>query len=256
MTGWRLAALLCLALAGPAHAEEQIVAGLSQNKVQITANFDGSSILIYGAVKRDTPVPEGPPLEVIVTVEGPSAPLTIYKRDRVAGIWLNRDSVSVQAAPSFYDVATSGPLDSILTETEDLRHKITLEHLIRAIGASTEAENSDDFIAALQRIRTEQGSYRVDENRVQLVQDTLFRADVALPAALVEGEYKVRMFITRAGHVLDEQDLTITVRKEGLERFLFNLAQQQPLEYGLISLLIAGFAGWGASAAFRAIRNR
>ena len=56
-------------LALPAGAES-IVAGLSQNRVSITADFDGSEILIYGAVKRDTPPPEGGPLEVIVTVEG------------------------------------------------------------------------------------------------------------------------------------------------------------------------------------------
>ncbi len=50
---------------------ERIVAGLSQNRVAITANFDGSEILIYGAVKRDAPAPKGSQLDVIVTVEGP-----------------------------------------------------------------------------------------------------------------------------------------------------------------------------------------
>jgi hypothetical protein len=44
------------------------------------------------------------------------------------------------------------------------------------------------------------------------------------------------------------------VRKEGLERFIFNLAQQQPLLYGLISLVLAALAGWGASVAFRFVR--
>ena len=50
-----LPALLLLAL--PAVAEESIVAGMSQNRVSITADFDGSEILIYGAVKRETPAP-------------------------------------------------------------------------------------------------------------------------------------------------------------------------------------------------------
>ncbi len=47
---------------------------------------------------------------------------------------------------------------------------------------------------------------------------------------------------------------TIDVRKEGLERWLTNLARNQPLIYGLLSLAIAVVAGWGASAAFRYIR--
>ena len=78
------ALLFVLLLTAPAQAEE-IVAGLSQSRVSITARFEGSEILIYGAVKRDAPPPEGPKLEVIVTVEGPSTPLVIRRKERVAG---------------------------------------------------------------------------------------------------------------------------------------------------------------------------
>ncbi|MDG2379133.1 MAG: TIGR02186 family protein, partial [Tateyamaria sp.] len=51
-------------------AAETVVLGLSQNKVSITTNFDGSEILVFGAVKREKPIPKGSPLEVIVTVSG------------------------------------------------------------------------------------------------------------------------------------------------------------------------------------------
>ena len=247
---------LAVLLTCPALAQERIVAGLSQNQVQITATFDGSAILIYGAIKRDAPDPGAPPMAVIVTTKGPSAPLTIRKKDRVAGIWLNRDSVTIDAAPSFYDVATSMPLSESLSRTDDLRFKVSLPHLIRAIGITGEAENSGDFVEALVRIRTAQGRFRVEENEVQLVENTLFRADVELPSDLVEGNYQVRMFLTRGGQVVDQQDMTIFVRKAGLERFLFNLAQEQPLIYGLISLAIAVIAGWAASAGFRWLRGR
>lgn len=244
-----------LFLAGPVQANEQIVTGLSQNRVQITANFDGSEILIYGAVKRDAPMPQDSKLEVIVTVEGPSTPLVIRRKQRVAGIWLNSSSVTIDSAPSFYAVATSGPLPEILSETDDLRYRITIPHAIRAVGISNEAENSADFIEALQRIRLEEDRFRVDENSVQLVEQTLFRTDVGLPANLTDGHYVVRLFILRSGHVIDSQERVIDVRKAGLERFLFNLAHQKPFLYGVLSLLMAAVAGWGASAAFRFVRT-
>ena len=57
---WQTLALLLLAAPATA-APEAIVAGLSQNRVSITADFDGSEILIYGAVKRDAPAPAGAP---------------------------------------------------------------------------------------------------------------------------------------------------------------------------------------------------
>ena len=54
--------------------------------------------------------------------------------------------------------------------------------------------------------------------------------------------------------MIDVQESQIDVRKAGLERFLFALAQDQPLLYGLASLLLAVFAGWGASEVFRRLR--
>lgn len=242
-----------LALSLPVAAQESIVSGLSQNRVSITADFDGSEILVYGAVKRDSPAPAGS-LEVIVTVEGPSMPLTVRRKGRVAGIWVNNASVTVDSAPSFYAVASSGPLTHILDATDNLRHNITIDRLIRAVGITAEAEAADDFIKALMRVRTADGRYRLLEGRVELTEETLFRTDIVLPANLTEGEYKVRLFLLRGGKVVTMQERLIGVRKEGLERLIFNMAQEQPLAYGLLSLVLAAFSGWAASAAFRMMR--
>ena len=248
-----LAALILSSL--PALAEENIVAGMSQNRVSITADFDGSEILIYGAVKRETPAPVGRgALEVIVTVEGPSTPVTVRRKARVAGIWVNTDSVLVDSAPSFFAVATTGPLSHILSDTDNLRYGITIERMIRAVGITDEAEKSGEFLEGLLRVRTNEGRYRVLQGKVELTEETLFRTDVVLPANLTEGEYKVRLFLLRDKRVIASQERVIGVRKEGLERFIFNLAHEQPLIYGLISLALAAIAGWGASAAFRFIR--
>ena len=77
----------------------------------------------------------------------------------------------------------------------------------------------------------------------------------ALPANLVEGTYKTRIFLIREGRVIDSYSAPLEVRKVGLERWLYRLAFDQPLIYGLMSLLIAAVAGWGASAAFRALQR-
>ena len=245
---------LFLALALPAAAQEVIVSGMSQNRVSITADFDGSEILIYGAVKRDTPPPDGSPLEVIVTVEGPATPVAVRRKDRVAGIWVNNASVHIDSAPSFYAVATTGPLNYILSDIDNLRYSITIERVIRAIGIADEAEKAGEFVLALLRVRTNEGRYRILEGKVELTEETLFRTDIVLPANLTEGEYKVRLFLLRDKRVIASQEKVIGVRKEGLERFVFNLAHQQPLIYGLVSLVLAALAGWGASAAFRLLR--
>jgi uncharacterized protein (TIGR02186 family) len=247
-----LAVALLISFASPGPAEE-IVSGLSQSRVAITADFDGSEILLYGAVKRDAPAPEGP-LDVIITVQGPDTPLIIRRKERVAGVWLNQNQVRVDSAPSFYAIATTGPLTEILSETEDLRHDISLRRVIRAVGISAESDRAPEFVEALMRVRSQSDAYRLDEGSVELTAGTLFRADVVLPSNLTEGEYRVRLFLTRGGRVVAMQNRAIDVRKEGLERIIFTAAHERPLAYGLVSLALAALAGWGASAAFRYLR--
>ena len=240
-------------IALPLRAEE-IVSGLSQTKVAIDASFDGTSILIYGAATREEKPPVWPLLQVIITVEGPVQPIVVRQKARVAGIWVNQGWVAFDGAPSFYAVMTTGALDDILSEDEDVKHSISIPREIGAVRLGAASGAATEYLAALQRIRGAAGSYRLDLNSVLLLQQSLFRTQVVLPANLIEGDYRVRIFLTRGGAVVDMQDSQITVRKEGVERFLFRMAQDQPLLYGLIALLMAVVAGGGASELFRRLR--
>lgn len=241
--------------APPPEAPEQVVAGMSSDAVSITTSFDGSEILLYGAVKRQTPIPTSSLLQVIATVEGPSRSVTIRKKERRLGIWVNAESVVVGAAPSFYAVATTAPLRLILNPEEDARFRISIPTAMRAFARPVDVENPVEFTEAMIDMRIKEGSYRLDDGAVTLVDDTLFRADFRLPANLVEGTYKTRIFLVREGRVIDSYSAPLEVRKVGLERWLYRLAFDQPLIYGLMSLLIAAVAGWGASAAFRALQR-
>lgn len=116
--------------------------------------------------------------------------------------------------------------------------------------------DAQSFTDAVIRIRESNGLYTLQEGSVSIDQQTLFRTSINMPANLTEGDYSTRIFITRDGAVVDQLSTTIDVRKVGLERFLFSLSREQPLLYGLMSLAIAIFAGWAASAVFQVIRNR
>ncbi|SFD99702.1 conserved hypothetical protein [Sulfitobacter brevis] len=247
--------LLAVGLAVSANAEEEIVLGLSQAEVSISTNFNGSEILIYGAVKRETPVPQGAPLEVVMTVSGPSLPINVWRKHKRFGIWINTEAVEVDRAPSFYAVVTSGPLDHVLKRIEDLRHKISIPRAIRSVGAPMTIKDSTAFTEALIRIRSRANLYQVIEDGVKVDQQTLFRAAIALPAALTEGDYITRIFLTRGGTVVSQYQTVIDVRKVGMERWLFNLSRENAFLYGLLSLVIAIAAGWGASAAFALLRR-
>jgi uncharacterized protein (TIGR02186 family) len=234
---------------------EEVVLGMSHNEVAITATFDGSNILVFGAIKRDSPIPKTP-LHVIVSISGPSTPVVVRRKEKRFGIWINKDVVEVDAAPSFYAIATTGPFAEVLSETEDLRHKVSINRAIRSVGAPMDVADAQSFSDALIRIRRDQGLYQSLEGTVALDQQTLFLTTIKMPANLTEGKYKTRIFLTREGTILNEFETSIDVRKVGLERFLFRLSRDNPLAYGLLSIAIAIFAGWLASAFFQVIRSR
>ncbi|MFT5786496.1 MAG: hypothetical protein ACI84R_003282 [Candidatus Azotimanducaceae bacterium] len=250
MMRWFLAFIM---LALPATAEE-VVLGLSKDEVAITTSFNGSDVLIFGAVKRDKPIPDGDPLEVIVTISGPSEAVTVRRKEKRFGIWVNIDSVEIDKAPSFYAVATSAPLRDVLSDIEDLRYKISVPRAIRSVGAPMQIEDAAAFTQAIIRIRSNSDTYQLLENQVSVDAQTLFQTSIQLPAALTEGDYVTRIFLTRSGKVVSTYETSIDVRKVGMERWLYKMSRENSMLYGLMSLAIAIAAGWGAAAIFRVFR--
>ncbi len=247
----RLTALMCLVaalLAGPAHAEKEVVAGLSQHSVSLTTGFSGSQLFIYGSVKG---APADAPLDVIVTVTGPSEPVVVRKKERQLGIWVNGRGVEVDEAPSFYAVASTQKFYDTVSFTEDLKYRIALDKIVRLIDAPTWVEDREEFRKAVIRLREQQGLYVFLPNSVRLIENELFETSIALPANLVEGDYKARIYLLTGKQVLDVFEDNIEVRRAGLGRWIYTAAKEYPAFYGIASIFVALLAGWLASAFFR-----
>ena len=153
--------ILCLIFMTLPVKAEEVVLGLSQDQVAITATFDGDQILVFGAVKRESPIPDGPPLEVAIAVSGPTEPVLVRKKNRRFGIWINTESVLVDSAPSFYKVATSAPFGTVLSDVQDLEHRVSIDRAIHSVGATIVSGDAQDFAKAVVRIREGQDLYEV-----------------------------------------------------------------------------------------------
>lgn len=253
---WLAAALCLVALAGAALAQESVVTGLSTDRIALTARYDGENVLVFGAIRRDAPPPPGlPPPDVIVTLKGPPKSVIVRRKERRLGIWLNTEAVRVRRAPSFYAVASTRPLDGLLTETERLRHQIGMDQAARRVEGVAGLTDTSGFTDALVRIKGAQGLYSQQDDGVSLAEETLFQAWFKLPANLVEGDYAADFFLVRDRHVISSGETTITVEKAGIERWLYNLAQRKPLLYGLLAVALALACGWLANAAFQVSRR-
>ncbi|MCF6304104.1 MAG: TIGR02186 family protein [Rhodobacteraceae bacterium] len=251
----RILSFLLAFSASAISAQETVIVGLSQSNVAITANFSGSDILVFGAVKRTGELPvDASPLDVIIVVEGPLQQVTVRRKEKKLGIWVNTDSVDIDAAPSFFTVATTAPLDDILPEELQREHAIGLEYAVRLPEQDLDPE-TESFNEAIARIRVANGLYSEREGAVNFSADTLFDTDIELPANLIEGDYTTKIFLIRDQQIIGQTSVQISVRKTGIERWIYNLAHEQALLYGLLSLLVALVAGYGASEIFRRLKG-
>lgn len=248
-----------MALAGAAAAQEvqapRVVAALNQNRIAITADFDGAELFVYGAIDRAAPAAADDGLGVVVRIAGPSTPVVVRRKERAFGIWINQGAETIDAAPSFYAIAATGAFEDTLSHTEDLRFRVSLEHALRLVGARSAGEERLAYLDAVVRLKAAQGLYAVQPGGVALVDDTLFSATFQLPANLVEGVYHATVLLTRNREVIDAYEAEIDVAKAGLERWLFELARDRPALYGALALAVALAAGLAASEAFRALRR-
>ncbi len=234
-----------------ASAQETVVSELSQDGVSITATFDGSEIFLFGAIKRDAPVNvSAGKLDVIIEVSGPPTETLVRQKERKAIIWVNAESVEIDRAPSYYSIAATGPLEELVTESERSLRNLGLDYAVRVAD-----EADEEFREAVIRLHQKNGTYASEITPITLTEETLFTTKLAMPVNVVEGEYTVKTMLVRDQQVISTATSTITVRKTGIEKWLYDLAHEQAFLYGVMSLVLALIAGYGASEIFRRIRG-
>lgn len=238
-------AMLALA-AAPALASEDLVSGLSQDTVQITSNYTGTDIVVFGAIEHPE---ETGSRDIVVIVRGPDAVMTVRKKDRVAGIFLNRDQAKLVGMPSYYFLASTRPVDQIAASYTLQAHSVGLENIKPEHIFSHHDPNP--FREALIRHKTRDGLYGEAPGGVELLSQTLFRARIPVPATVPRGTYTVEVYLFRAGTVISAQSTPLFIDQTGLERRLYNFAHESPLSYGISTVLMAMLLGWASSLAFR-----
>ncbi len=117
-------ALLGLAAAllpAPARADASVVADLSSHLIAISSGFSGTSVVLFGAT-------DGPG-DIIAVVRGPERDVTIWRKDKIAGVWANAEWMTFTNVPSFYAIAATRPLADMLSPTAAALYKIGTDNL-------------------------------------------------------------------------------------------------------------------------------
>ncbi len=247
----RFLVAITAALALMGAAPTMLITDLSQGRIDINTTFKGADLLVFGAIQYPAgAVPDAPP-DIVVVVRGPAEPVTVRLKQRVAGIWLNTDSVRFESVPGFYSVASTRPIDQLADDRTTAIYEIGVANLqlSPATGAS-DAETSR-FEKGLIAVKRRDGLFFEDGGGVRVTRNVLYRARIAIPSAVPVGEYTAEIHLIRKGRVIASSSSPISIDKSGFERWIYVMAQEHSLAYGLVAVAAALFAGWVASVVTR-----
>lgn len=246
----RLAALL-LVLAFCTGARNPIlVPEISQHEIQVRQGFTGADLLLFGAILTPEGARAAGDYEIVVLLEGPARSIVVREKRKVAGIWVNADSTEFRSAPSFYALASSHPVASLVDGKTAAIYEMGLKWLqLSPVGVIDPAEQKR-FSEGLVDLMRRQGLYQENEGAVKISGQVLYQARISLPSSVQTGTYTAETFAVRDGRVVASAISRVTVRKEGFERVVAYNAERNGFFYGLFAVIVSISMGWIAGRLF------
>ncbi|PKR89374.1 hypothetical protein CXZ10_08255 [Pleomorphomonas diazotrophica] len=231
---------------------ETLVTALSTERVSIESNFTGAGVVIFGTVERDQhTVARGEPYEIVVTLTGPLRSMVARRKERIAGIWINRASGELPRVPAFLAIATTAPMADVAGNRVRAGQGLGFDMLPTRGLPDALPPVRTEFDAAFFRLMQKEGLFTLDEGSVEFLSPQLFRAPIALPANVPIGWYTATVYLFSGGVLLAKTTQDFSILKGGFEQTITDLAHRQPALYGLATVVVACFTGWLAGVAFR-----
>jgi len=249
------AALLALVLLSAASDDAPVlVPDVSQREVDIHYSFTGAELLLFGAILYPGGrVPDGR-TDVAVVLKGPPQSILVREKQKLGGvIWANAGSSRFRSAPAFYAIAASRPIGELVDDRTAAIYELGLGsiHLSPAGGADPDVAHR--FETGFVDLRGKGGLFVTQPGSIEISKGVLYRARLTIPPRVPDGRYTAETFLIRDGKVIAAATRNITVRKQGFERIVANFAQNWPVSYGLLAVLLSVGFGWAAGALFRRI---
>ena len=228
-------------------AQNQIVADLSQENVEISTDFQGAKILLFGAYdgkKGD---------DIIVIVTGPKGLVTVQKKEKILGVWVNTRKVNYINAPKYLSISSNRRIDDILNKKTQKISEIGLNNLKIRIQPGIKVEKEGNWRQALTRNMLKSNLWSINENSVTLNKDSLFRSYLKLPSNVITGQFEVKILHYRNSKLVSQQINSINVSKSGISAEIYDIAQNYSTLYGIFAVLLAVLVGWGSNLIFRKV---
>ncbi|WP_395390756.1 TIGR02186 family protein [Novosphingobium sp. BL-8A] len=242
-------ALLATILLGGAR-DPILVPEVSQHEVALQQGFTGTELLLFGAILTPEGSRAAQDYDIVIVLKGPTQSIILREKRKVAGIWINVDSAEFRSAPSYYAIASTRPIASIVDDKTAAIYELGLKWLqLSPIGAIDPDEQAR-FANGLVDLNRRNGLYREDEGGVKVSEQVLYQARIGLPSRVPTGTYTAETFAISKGRVVASASSQVEVRKLGFERAVAGFAEDYGFAYGLMAVAVSVGMGWLAGRLF------
>lgn len=243
----RLPLLLGFAALTMGQRDPILVPEVSQHEIEVRQGFTGTELLLFGAILDPAGRAAAQDYDVIVVLQGPPQAIRLREKERFGGIWINAASTDYRSAPSFFAVATTRPIETIVDERTAAIYEFGTRYIQLSPSGVIEPDEQARFSAGLVDLRSRQGLYQEAIGGVSVSERVLYQARIDLPSNVVTGTYTAETFAVRDGRVIASALSEVEVKKVGFERFIAESAQDYGLLYGLVAVLMSVGMGWASS---------
>lgn len=135
--------------------QENIEIGASTTEIPIASDFRGADFTLFGALNNtDQLLLAIGQYDIVVTLEGPSDYMTVRKKQRVAGIWINTSAITFTPLPESYSMASTRNINDVASPGTLRAMGLGVDHLsLKSAVFSGVPDNVFDFQEAYRRLK-------------------------------------------------------------------------------------------------------
>jgi len=243
------AALVCLPPA--LRAEQPVTVNLEPASVNISAFYNGTDVTVHGQAPADA--------EILIRLTGTRHDVTLKKKGKVGGLlWMNVGEVTFENVPSVYLLYTSKGLGEMAAAANHNRWDslgLGFEAIKQEMQVLPTPNDKEVVFKEFMKLKNHEELYNLDPDAVRFESAhgamKTYTATIHVPSKLKPGTYQVDVIAVNGDEIIEGGSQQLKLTQIGFPAFLSSMAFGRALVYGIMSVVIAIFAGLGMSMVFR-----
>lgn len=232
-------------------AEQSVTVNLEPASVNISAFYNGTNVTVQGEAPADA--------ELLIRLSGTRHDVTLKKKGKVGGLlWMNVGEVTFANAPSVYLLYTSKGLGEMAAaENQNRWHNLGLgfEAIRQEIEVLPVPNDKEVVFKEFMKLKKHEDLYKLEPDAVHFSGAggamKSYTATIHVPPKLKPDTYQVDVIAVNGDEIVEVANTQLTLTQIGFPAFLSSMAFGSALVYGIMSVVIAIFAGLGMSMVFR-----